>query len=90
MLKVTDIAPGQRVRITQTIERRERDWQQTVEGVVQAVEMGKTGSWYAHSKDNRYWLIRVRLRKDDGELTLLNLDNQSRCELLQPAPTIDR
>lgn len=82
MLQVTDLKPGQRVRITQTIERRERDWQQPVEGVVESVDMQKTGSWYAHGKHNRYWLIRVRLRKDCGEQSLVNVDNMTRIELL--------
>lgn len=82
MLQVTDLKSGQRVRITQTIERRERDWQHPVEGVVESVDMQKTGSWYAHSKHNRYWLIRVRLRKDSGEQSLINVDNMTRIELL--------
>jgi hypothetical protein len=82
MLQVTDLKPGQRVRITQTIERRERDWQQPVEGVVQSVDMQKTGSWHAHSKDNRYWLIRVRLTKESGEQSLINVDTMTRIELL--------
>ncbi|MBK9128703.1 MAG: hypothetical protein IPM13_13030 [Phycisphaerales bacterium] len=86
LISPDQLKPGQRVRIEHTIERREQDWKLAVEGTVERVEFQKTGSWYAHSKDNRFWLFRVRLRKDDGELSLLNLDELSRVELLQDAP----
>lgn len=77
--------PGQRVRVVQTIERRDADWTAAVEGVVEEVQLQKTGSWYAHSKDNRYWLCRLRLRKDDGERSLLTIDELSRIELVGAA-----
>lgn len=80
------LKPGQRVRIRQKIDRRERDWQTTVEGVIAQVEVAKTGSWYAHSKDNKFWLRRVRIRKDDGEISALNLDQFTEVELLADAP----
>jgi hypothetical protein len=37
----------------------------------------QTGSWYAHSKDDKLWLDRLTLRKSDGEITTLNLDSFS-------------
>jgi hypothetical protein len=80
-----ELKPGQRVRIVQTIDRRERDWHATVVGVVQAVELGKTGSWYAHAKDDKFWLRRIRLVKDDGEVTTINIDPCTQIELLSPA-----
>lgn len=80
------LKPGQRVRVRQKIDRRERDWQTTVEGVIAQVEVAKTGSWYAHSKDNKFWLRRVRIRKDDGEISALNLDQFTEVELLADVP----
>jgi hypothetical protein len=56
-----------------------------VTGTVQDVKLQKTGSWYAHSKDDKYWLRRVTLKKDDGELTTLNLDQATEIELLNEA-----
>ncbi len=79
-----DLRPGQRVRIVQTIDRRERDWQTQVVGVVAAVEPQKTGSWFAHGKDNRLWLLRVRLVQDDGEVTVVSVDERTQLELLPP------
>jgi hypothetical protein len=74
MTTISDCKPGQRVRIKYTIDRRDGDWHGEVEGVIEQIDLEKTGSWYAHSKDNKFWLRRVKLRKDDGELSLLNLD----------------
>jgi hypothetical protein len=82
LMNIEDLRPGQRVRVTQTIDRREPNWCCQVVGVVQAVELGKTGSWYAHSKDDKFWLRRIRLLKDDGEVTLVNLDQWTEVELL--------
>lgn len=78
--------PGQRVRITQQIPRQARIGTASVEGVVEAFEQQKTGSWYAHSEDKKLWLDRLRIRKDDGEIVYCNLDQFSRVEVLgQPA-----
>ena len=81
LLRFEDLQPGKRVRITQMIERRARDWQTSITGTVQATEVSKTGSWYAHAKDDKLWLRRVRLQKDDGEISTLNVDPWTRIEL---------
>ncbi len=86
-MTIEDCKPGQRVRFRQTIDRREGDWHASVEGVIEQIELQKTGSWYAHSKDNKFWLRRVRLRKDDGEITLLNVDPRTEIELVSDAPS---
>ncbi len=81
-MKIEDLKPGQRVRVTQAIDRRDGDWQLSVEGVLQAVEIEKTGSWYAHGPESRYWLQRLRLVKPDGERTTLTVDPHTRVEVL--------
>lgn len=72
--------PGDRVRVTQQAPRMRGTWTSTVEGVITRIEQSKTGSWYAHSKDHKLWLDRMEIRMDDGELTLLNLDQYSHVE----------
>lgn len=72
--------PGQRVRITQQVARQRDAFTTTIEGTVVRFGQQKTGSWYAHSQDNKLWLDRVELRKDDGETVVLNLDRNSRVE----------
>ena len=42
----------------------------------------KTGSWYAHSRDKKLWLDRLELRKDDGEIVVINLDQRTAVERL--------
>ena len=79
-MTIEQLKPGQRVRIRQTIDRRAGDWRCEVVGVVEAVEVGSTGSWYAHGKDDKFWLRRIRLKKDDGEITTLNLDQWTEVE----------
>jgi hypothetical protein len=84
-MTVDQCKPGQRVRITHTIDRREQDWHTEVTGVVEKVELQQTGSWYAHSKNDKLWLQRIRLRKDDGEISVINVDGRTRIELLDGA-----
>jgi len=74
------IAPGQRIRVTQSIIGRDTQWTTRVEGIVESCRSETTGSWYAHGKHDKLWLIRIRLRKDDGELTTLVIDHNSRVE----------
>jgi hypothetical protein len=81
-LSTPTFKPGQRVRITQQVPRPNKSPTLTVEGVVEAFEQQKTGSWYAHSEDKKLWLDRLRLRKDDGEIVYCNLDHYSRVEVL--------
>jgi len=70
--------PGQRVRVTQQVPRRRGETMvTTVEGTIVSFQQGKTGSWYAHSRDHKLWIDRLELRKDDGELVIVNLDQYS-------------
>ncbi|MHC5001759.1 MAG: hypothetical protein ACYTJ0_01410 [Planctomycetota bacterium] len=66
--------PGRRVRVTQQMPHRDQTWCNEVEGVVTRFQQSKTGSWYAHAKDDQLWLDRLELRLDDGEIVILNLD----------------
>jgi hypothetical protein len=79
------LVPGARVRVTQQIAARHYSWGSAVEGVVVNFAQRETGSWFAHSKDEKLWLDRLLIRKDDGELTTLNLDDYSSVQVLAPA-----
>ncbi|MEM9066443.1 MAG: hypothetical protein AAGB51_13245 [Planctomycetota bacterium] len=80
-----ELEPGQRVRITQQTRWAKGVREQAVEGVVMRVGQQRTGSWFAHARDHKLWLDRVELRKDDGELIYLNLDQFSRVEVIDDA-----
>ena len=66
--------PGTSVRVTQQLPQRDRSWQSTVEGAITRYQQAKTGSWFAHAKDDQLWLDRLELKLDDGEIVVLNLD----------------
>ncbi len=84
-----EFRPGQRVRITQRVVRIDRPGGGTmstaIEGTITRAYQGKTGSWFAHSKDKKLWLDRLELRKDDGEMVVCNLDQFSEVEVLNDA-----
>ena len=75
------LRPGVRVKVTQQIPGRDYTWTSEVRGIVVSYEQKQTGSWYAHSRGDKLWLDRLTLRKDDGELTTLNLDEFSHIEI---------
>lgn len=77
-----NLAPEQRVRISQTIDTREGAWQTVVEGTVVCVARKPTGSWFARGRNDKLWLHRLRIRKDDGELVELVLDARTRITVL--------
>lgn len=74
--------PGMKVRVTQQMPRGTGPLIITIEGSIVRFGQQKTGSWFAHSKDHRLWLDRLELRKDDGELVVVNLDQYSHVEVL--------
>jgi hypothetical protein len=79
---VDQFKPGQRVTVTQQIAQRDEVWPISVTGNVVRFEQNKTGSWYAHAKDDKLWLDRLVLKKDDGEIIVLNLDQYTHIEAL--------
>ena len=81
-----NLRPGVRVKVTQQISARHYAWPSEVTGTVVQYEQKQTGSWYAHSKHDKLWLDRLLIRKADGELTTLNLDETSRVEILTDEP----
>ena len=76
------IVPGVRVRITQQIAARHYAFTTPVEGTVVSLARKPTGSWYTHGASSKLWLDRIVLRKADGEISTLNLDDFSHVEVL--------
>lgn len=82
-----EIKAGQRIRVLQAIDRREGNWTHELVGTVLSVGAEKTGSWHAHGKDGKLWLNRIRLRKADGEITTVVIDQHTRVEVLPDSPS---
>ena len=78
------LQPGVRVKVTQQIAARDYSWSSAVRGIVVNFEQKKTGSWFAHSKSDKLWLDRLVIKKDDGEISTLNLDDYTHLEI-EPA-----
>jgi hypothetical protein len=83
-LLTTPPPPGTRVRVTQQLPHRDRTWTNVVEGVITRYQQTKTGSWFAHAKDDQLWLDRLELRREDGEVVILNLDRYTVIEVPEP------
>jgi len=82
------LKPGIRVTVTQQIAARDYSWSNAVTGTIVSYEQQPTGSWYAHGKNDKLWLDRLTIRKPDGELTTLILDEFSHLEILAALPVV--
>jgi hypothetical protein len=80
------LVPGAKVKVLQQIAARDYSWNSEISGTIVEFKQEQTGSWYAHSKDDKLWLDRLTLRKPDGELTTLNLDGFSVVKVEAAAP----
>ncbi|MEM7576644.1 MAG: hypothetical protein AAF328_04135 [Planctomycetota bacterium] len=74
----TLLTPGRRVRVLRQMQLK--GWPSETVGTVETYEQRKTGSWYAHGKDDKLWLDRLVLLLDDGEIVTLNLDSYCKVE----------
>ncbi|MGN6368319.1 MAG: hypothetical protein ACTHN5_08680 [Phycisphaerae bacterium] len=81
--KTVRYAPGSVVRITQQIPRRTDTVVTTVTGTVMRQERQPSGSWYARNAGSKVWLDRLVIRKEDGEITILNLDEYTVVEVIR-------
>lgn len=75
------LVPGAQVTVTQQIAARHYALPTVVKGTVVSFAQKETGSWFAHSQGDRLWLDRLVIKKQDGELTTLNLDEYSHVEI---------
>lgn len=76
------LVPGAKVKVTQQIAARHYSLTKDITGEVISYEQKQTGSWYAHSKDDKLWLDRLVIKKSDGEITTLNLDDYTHIEVV--------
>jgi hypothetical protein len=79
------LVPGAQVQVIQQIAARDYSWSSEINGTVLVYEQQQTGSWYAHSKNDKLWLDRLTLRKADGEIITLNLDEYTVLKIVTAA-----
>ena len=75
--------PGTPVCVKHIVHRRHDSYEAEVVGIVESWEELPTGSWYAHGRQDKLWLKRLKLRKADGEITLLVLDDSTQIAKLE-------
>jgi hypothetical protein len=77
------LVPGAIVTVVQQFAHRipRKAWTSEVRGTVMEYLQKPTGSWFAHSKEDKLWLDRLKIRKPDGELSTLILDDYSHVEV---------
>ena len=78
------LTPGARIRIIRQITQIDRVWTSVVEGTVVSFKQTQTGAWFAHGKDHKFWLDRLEIRTDDGEIIDCILDAYTRIEVVEP------
>ncbi len=81
-INTPQLAAGARVKVIQQIPRLTGVTTSTTCGKVVRLEQGKTGSWFAHAKDDKLWLDRLIIEKDNGEIAAINLDQYTHIEVL--------
>ena len=69
------------MKVTQQIAARDHTWTTEVRGTIVDYAQKETGSWFAHSRDDKLWLDRLVIKKGDGEISTLILDDYSRVEI---------
>ena len=72
------LRPGQRVRITQTVRVGMKQWTTTVEGRFRGVNYLETGLATHRVKEDDIVVVAVHFTKDNGELSSITLDENSR------------
>ena len=77
-----DLQPGQKVRITQAVRVGRRSWPATVTGIVRDVQVLMTGLTTERAKDDIVAIPTVHFVKDNGELSSIAIDENTRIEIL--------
>jgi hypothetical protein len=81
------LQPGERIRITQTVRMNSRSaWPATVEGAFRNVNFLATGLSTDRVPEDDIVVVTVHFTKDNGELSSVTLDENSRIEAVGPGP----
>jgi hypothetical protein len=78
-------AAGTRLRVTQHVRVGHRQWQTQVEGVVELEGYRPVGGTEMGGKSTYILQPTIRLRRDDGEVTVVALDEGSEVQTIEPS-----
>jgi hypothetical protein len=77
------LKPGQRLRLTQTVRVGNQQWTTTVTGTFRGVNYLATGLSTDRVPEDDIVVPAVHFTKDNGELSTITLDEQSKIETLE-------
>jgi hypothetical protein len=78
------LKPGQRIRVTQTVRLNSRtSWPAVVEGAFRGVHFLATGLSTERVPADDVVVVTVHFTKDNGELSSITLDENSRVEVVR-------
>ncbi len=75
-------SPGQRIRVIKRVRFQENVHAVVVEGCFQEQRRVRTESSFAQGRQGRYWVDEILLKKDDGEQSIMMIDQWTRIEPL--------
>jgi hypothetical protein len=75
---IASLKPGQRIRVTQTVRVGDRTWTTTTEGVFRDVNYLATGLSTQRVPEDDIVVPTVHFTKDNGELSSISLDENSK------------
>jgi hypothetical protein len=76
------LQPGQRIRITQTVKVGSKKWTATVDGAFRVFNFLATGIATDRVPEDEIVVVAVHFLKDNGELSSVTLDEQSKIEVV--------
>jgi hypothetical protein len=74
---------GDRIKVTQEVRVGSRRWRTTTTGTVVKTERLRSGLHFNRAADDPVYSDTILLKRDDGELTTVNLDEQTQLEVLR-------
>jgi hypothetical protein len=78
---LAELKPGQKIRLTQTVRVGQREWPTTVMGTFRNVSFLSTGLATQRIPEDDIVVVTVHFTKDNGELSSIALDEQSKVEI---------
>ena len=82
-MRLKDVKKGTRIRITQVSYAPSRSAREfTIEGKFLDCTVSDTGAPFAHSKTGHYQMFRVRIEKEGGEISEMNIDPRTKIRII--------
>jgi hypothetical protein len=78
---LAELEPGRKIRLTQIVRVGDREWPTTVTGAFRSVGYLATGLATERIPEDDIVVVTVHFTKENGELSSIALDEQSKIEL---------